>query len=166
MKARVNILAGQPDDSTHAVGASPVGSISCAVLVCAVGPHLAAEPCMNNEVIALPPCRTLAGFAVEPGCEDGLAIESLEPGTTLIVKTHNSQYRLIVLDGANHLLLVEGGAMFPKAVPAALQGACAGGSLVKTGWIGVGLRMELFADPRWVRTSRVRSVAIDNRPLL
>ena len=121
---------------------------------------------MENEVIALPPCRTLTGFVFEPGCEEGLAIESFEPGTTLIVQTRNSQYRLVVLDGPCHRVLVEGGAIFPEAVPAVLQGASASGSLLKTGWIGVGLRMELFADSRRVTTTRVRSVAIDNFPPL
>ena len=119
---------------------------------------------MENAVIALRPCRTLTDFAFEPGCEEGLAIASFEPGTTLIVQTRNSQYRLVVLDGPCHRVLVEGGTTFPEAVPAVLQGACAGGSLLKIGWIGVGLRMELFADSRWVITSRVRSVAIDNFP--
>ncbi len=118
---------------------------------------------MDNEVITLPPSRTLAGFTFEPGCEEGLAIESLESGTALIVHTENSEYRLVVLDGASHRVLVEGGAMFPDAVPAVLQGASAGGSLVKTGWIGIGLRLELFVDPKWVRTSPVRSVSCISR---
>jgi hypothetical protein len=114
---------------------------------------------MDRQAITLPPSRTLAGFAFEPGCDEGVAIESLESGTTLIVHTDNSTYRLVVLDGPNHQVLVEGGAMFPDAVPAVLQGASAGGSLVKTGWIGMGLRLELFVDPTWIRTSPVRSVS-------
>ena len=118
----------------------------------------------NEQVITLPPGRTLAGFPCEPGFDEGLAIESLESGTTLIVHTDNSEYRLVVLDGALHRVLVEGGAMFPQAVPAVLQGASAGGSIVKTGWIGVGLRMELFADPQWVMTSPVRSISRISAP--
>ena len=114
---------------------------------------------MDHEVIAFPRGRTLDGFALEPGCDEGLAIESVAPGTTLIVHTDNSTYRLVVLDGPHHHVLVEGGAMFPDAVPAVLQGASAGGSLVKTGWIGIGLRLELLVDSKWVRTSPVRSVS-------
>jgi len=111
---------------------------------------------MRNQVITLPPSRTLAGFASEQGCDDGLAMESLEPGTMLIVRTDNSEYRMVALD--HDRVLVEGGAMFPEPVPAVVQGASAGGSFVKTGWIGVGLSIELFVDPKWVRTLSVRSI--------
>jgi hypothetical protein len=114
---------------------------------------------MDNQVIGLPPSRTLAGFAIERACDEGFAIESLAPGTMLIVQTVNSEYRLIVLDNDGGVL-VEGGVMFPEPVAAVVQGASAGGSLVKTGWIGVGLRMELFVDPQWVMTSPVRSIVL------
>jgi hypothetical protein len=126
----------------------------------AAGPSLAKPSGMNNQVIALPQSRTLAGFVSEPGCDEGLAIESLAPGTMLIVQTDNSEYRMIVLDGDGRRVLVEGGVMFPEPVSAVVQGASSGGSLVKTGWIGVGLRMELFVDPRWTITSPVRSIAL------
>jgi hypothetical protein len=116
---------------------------------------------IGEKVTSVPRCRTLAGFALEAGCEEGIAIESLEPGTTLTVRTVNSQYRLIVIDGARHRVLVEGGDRFPEATPVVLQGSSADGSLVKTGWIGVGLRVELRVGPRRILTSRVRSVAID-----
>jgi hypothetical protein len=76
---------------------------------------------MRNQVITLPPSRTLAGFASEQGCDDGLAMESLEPGTMLIVRTDNSEYRMVALD--HDRVLVEGGAMFPEPVPAVVQGA-------------------------------------------
>jgi hypothetical protein len=112
---------------------------------------------MDHEAVT-PPSRTLGRFAFDRGCDEGLAIESLESGTMLIVHTDNSEYRLIVLDAARHSVLVEGGTMFPQAVGAVLQGASAGSGLVKTGWIGVGLRMELFVDPQWVMTSPVRSI--------
>jgi hypothetical protein len=115
---------------------------------------------MRNHVIALSPRRTLTGFSFGSGCDEGLAIESLAAGTMLLVRTDNSEYRLIVLDPACHRVLVEGGAMFREPVSAVVQGASAGGSLVKTGWIVVGLRIELFVDPQWVMTSPVRSVVL------
>jgi len=61
-------------------------------------------------------------------------------------------------------VLVEGGVMFPEPVSAVVQGASAGGSLLKTGWIGVGLRMELFVDPKWAITSPVRSIVLLSPP--
>ena len=115
---------------------------------------------MDNEVITVSPARTLDGFAAESSCDEGLTVESLEPGTVLTVRTDNSEYRVTVVDGARHEVLIEGGSMFPQAVAAVLQGASAGGSLVKTGWISVGLRMELFVDSHWVMTSPVRYISI------
>jgi len=119
----------------------------------------------GNAQPALVPRRcTLSGFAFEAGCSDGIAIQPLAPGTTLIVQTRNSQYRLIVLDGERPGVLVQGGALFPEATVAHLQGASAGGSLVRTGWIEVGFRMELLVGPRRIVTSPVRAVAIENLP--
>lgn len=116
----------------------------------------------NSAGALVPQCCTLSGFASNTGCNEGIAIQSLAPGTTLIMRTRNSRYRLIVLDGDRHGVLVEGGALFPLAMPARLQGASAGGSFVKTGWIGVGLRVELRVGPRRIITSPVRSVTIEH----
>lgn len=69
----------------------------------------------------------------------------------------SSRYRLVVLDGADHRVLSAGG-VFPHAVSAVLQGASNGGGLVKIGWIGVGLRMELIAEGKRIVTSPVRSI--------
>ena len=118
----------------------------------------------NDEAALVPQHCTLSGFAFEPGCSEGIAVQSLAPGTTLIVGTRNSQYRLIVLNDERRGVLVQGGAFFPDATAAHLQGSSAGGSLVKTGWIGVGLRMELLVGPRRIITSPVRSVTIEHLP--
>jgi len=118
----------------------------------------------KGQATLVPRRCTLSGFTLEAGGSDGIAIQSLAPGTTLIVQTRNSQYRLIVLDGDHQDVLVQGGALFPEATAAYLQGASAGGSLVRTGWIEVGLRMELLAGPRRIVTSPVRSVTIENLP--
>jgi hypothetical protein len=112
-------------------------------------------------VIGVPPSRTLDGFPVDEGCEEGLSIESLEAGTKLTVQTANSQYHVTVLNGAVGQVLVVGGQHFPEPTPAVLQGSTAGSSLLKAGWIGVGLHVELRVGPRLVITSRVRSVTVD-----
>ena len=117
------------------------------------------------EIARVPWCRTLSGFVVEADDEEGVAIESLEPGTALTVQTLNSQYRLIVTDGEQGQVLVEGTARFPEPTPAVVQGSSAGGSLLKTGWIGPGLHMELRVGSHRVITSRVRTVTVD-LPLL
>jgi hypothetical protein len=119
---------------------------------------------IGGSSTAVPAYCTLEGFVHEAGGGDGLAIESLDVGTSLIVSTCNSQYRLIVLDGPRRSVMVKGGLLLPEATPACLQGASVGGSFVRTGWIGVGLRLEILVDRKRIVTSRVRSVTVESVP--
>ena len=64
--------------------------------------------------------------------------------TTLHVHTRNSLYRIII--SAGDAVLVEGGEFFPALTPAHFSGASVGGSFLKVGWIGIGLRMEILVD--------------------
>lgn len=70
-----------------------------------------------------------------------------------------------VVDPARCRLLVEGGAHLAEATPVTLQGATAGGYLVKVGWIAKGLRMELTTPDRRLITSRVESIAVHSQAL-
>lgn len=94
---------------------------------------------------------------------DGVAINSLEPGTTLVVHTHNSQYRFVILFDPP-IALVQGGAMFPDPTVVRLEGATDGGSALKIGWILVGFRMEMWVGGVYITSSRVRSVSIESVP--
>jgi hypothetical protein len=119
---------------------------------------------VGGSSTAVPSYCTLEGFVHEAGGGDGLAVESLDVGTSLIVSTCNSQYRLIVLDGPRRSVMVKGGLLLPEATQACLQGASVGGSFVRTGWIGVGLRLEILVDRKRIVTSRVRSVTVESVP--
>ena len=118
-------------------------------------------PASAGTVGVVPPHCTLEGFALEPGCVDGVALEALEPDTVLIVRTRYSSYRLVVLDGAERRVLLTGGSHFPESTEVRVDGATAGGSSLKIGWIGVGLRLEMTAGRRRITTSRVESVTIE-----
>jgi hypothetical protein len=107
---------------------------------------------------------SLTGFARGVGSGVGVSIRALLPGTSLIVLTRNSRYRIIVLEGGGDRVLVQGGARFPSAAPALLQGATAGGSFLKTGAIEVGLRLELTVGRERIVTSTVRAVEIEKLP--
>jgi hypothetical protein len=109
----------------------------------------------------LPSCRTLDGFALESSDRNGLAIETLEAGVALVVKTRHSSYRLVVLDADRHLVLAEGG-IFPEPTVVQLTGATFGGSALKLGWILVGLRVEFGLSTRQITSSPVQSVAIES----
>jgi len=108
---------------------------------------------------------TLAGFAESAGDADGMAIDELAPGTTLIVNTRNSQYRLVMLVEPQ-LALVQGGAMFPEPTMVRIDGATAGGSALKKGWILVGFEIEMWLGSVRIRSTTVRSVRIESVPPL
>ena len=101
---------------------------------------------------------TLNGFVEETGNIRGLYLRDVEPLTTLIVRTRNSRYRIIMRRDTS--AVVQGGQFFPDATPGRIDGSGFGGSFLKVGWIGIGLRMEIFADGRRIITSPVRDISI------
>ena len=112
----------------------------------------------------LPGCRTLDGFALRSTERSGLTITDLEPGVTLIVKTRYSSYRLVILDAAQRLVMVDGG-VFPEATVVTLSGATFGGSALKVGWIVEGLRLE-FCDGMLILTPHITRIAAECEPWL
>ena len=88
---------------------------------------------------------------------EGVDLHQLPPSAVLLVLTRNSLYRIVVTEGSH--VYVQGGRFFPDPTPAHLDGASLGGSFLRIGWIGVGLRMELRAEGKRIVTSPVRAVA-------
>ena len=86
----------------------------------------------------------------------GITLESLAPFDSLRVTTLNSDYRIFLLDPKTGRALVEGGC-FPEPVEAVVNGSNFGGSTLRVGWIGTGLRLEMWVDNRLVSTSPVQS---------
>jgi hypothetical protein len=111
----------------------------------------------------LPSFRTLDGFALESRGTQGLTVETLDAGATLLVKTRHSSYRVVILDGRQRLVVVEGG-VFPEPTVVRLSGATFGGSALKLGWILVGLRLEFGVGAGQITSSTVESVEIDSDP--
>jgi hypothetical protein len=112
----------------------------------------------------MPPIGTLDEFGLDSSCEDGVTLSDLEPGTRITVATRNSTYRLDVIDGAKGRVTVVGGTVFPEHTNVRVEGSTDGGSVIKAGWIGVGMRLEMTNGMRRITTSRVQAVEID-RPL-
>ena len=105
---------------------------------------------------------TLEGFAKATDAVQGVYLRDLEPLTRLVVRTCNSEYQFLV--SASGEVLVEGGRFFDHPTPAVLEGASLGGSFLKVGWIGVGLRMEIRDASRRIVTSPVRHIATEDVP--
>jgi len=108
----------------------------------------------------LPSYRTLDGFSTQSNDRNGLAIQTVDDGTAIRVKTRHSSYRLVVLDRRQHLVCAEGG-VFPEPTVVRIAGATFGGSTLKVGWIVEGLRLEFGLGPRQIVSSPVQSVVIE-----
>ena len=106
--------------------------------------------------------QTLDDFAEQAGCHNGVRFTSLDAGTVLHVQTRRSRYRLVVTEAPN-TVLITGGAFCPEPVEARLvvATATATGGVVKTGWIGVGLRLEMRLGSDRLTTSPVENITID-----
>ena len=110
---------------------------------------------------ALPRAATLDGF-VESASGDGISLRDLEPLTSLIVITCNTHYRIVV--SRENAIQVQGGRFFPELTSAQLEGSSAGGSFLKVAWIGVGMRMEIFAHGQRIVTSQVQRIMREGAP--
>ena len=110
----------------------------------------------------LPRLCTLEGFREEVDRRGGMDLSELEPLTRLKVRTHNTLYQLIVLSPWESRVLMQGGRFFAEPVEASLGGSSYGGCMLKTRWIGLGMRMEIHGQDSHIVTSPVRSVQVED----
>jgi hypothetical protein len=108
--------------------------------------------------------QPLDAFVYESGCAGGIDFHSLEVGTVVDVHTKYSHYRLVVLDAESTSALVTGGRLFQESTEVRIEGATSGGTAIKPGFIGVGLRLEMSNGSTRITTSVVESVATDPPP--
>jgi hypothetical protein len=111
---------------------------------------------MNDTTTCVSRAATLTGFTSAVSSTNGLQLRDLPPMTTLLVRTRNSEDRIVVSSGDE--VLVKGGHFFPALTEARFSGASVGGSFLKVGWIGIGLRMEILAEGRRIVTSPVYDI--------
>ena len=106
-----------------------------------------------------PRAATLDGFVDDVAGAHGIHLREVEPLTTVVVRTHNSCYRILITH--DNTAIVRGGAFFPEPTPARIDGSGFSGTLLKVGWIGVGLRMEIFTNGQRIITSPVGDVMLE-----
>ena len=99
---------------------------------------------------------TLDGFVAAISAGAGVALGAVEPLTSLIVETRNTRYHIIVTRSDE--IVIQGGTFFPDPTPAHFEGASLGSSLLRLGWIGLGLRMEIRAGGQRIVTTPVRTI--------
>ena len=86
-------------------------------------------------------------------------LRHLPPFTILLVRTVNSLYRMVIIQGPE--VYVQGGAYFPDPTSAYLDGSGIGGSWLRVGWISVGLLVQIRSADRCVITSPVCAITIE-----
>ena len=89
----------------------------------------------------------------------GVDLRDLPPLTTLLVRTANSLYRMVITRWPE--VYIQGGDFFPDPTAAYVDGASSGGSCLRAGWIGVGLLVELRSAGRRVTTSPVVAITTE-----
>ena len=108
--------------------------------------------------------QPLDAFVYETGYAGGIDFSSLEVGAVLNVHTRYSHYRLAVLDAAEKRALVTGGRLFPESTEVRIEGSTSGGTAIKPGFIGIGLRLEMSNGSTRITTSVVQSMWLDRSP--
>lgn len=110
---------------------------------------------------AIPRYCDLDGVAeISPSLE-GLTLMTLKACDTIHVRTRNSVYELFMLDPESGRALARGGEYFAEPAEVTVSGSTFGGCMLKVGWLGVGLRMEIYANGQRTVTSPVQSLSVE-----
>jgi hypothetical protein len=110
----------------------------------------------------IPRYCALDGVAEISPLLEGVTLMALEACDTIHVRTRNSDYEVFILDPKSRRALVRGGECFAEPVEATVCGSTFGGCMLKVGWLGVGLRMEIYANGQRTVTSPVQSLRVEH----
>lgn len=105
-------------------------------------------------------CTLDGGAEISPLLE-GVTLMTLEACDTIRARTRNSDYEIFLLDPKSGRALVRGGEYFTEPVEATVSGSTFGGCMLKLGWLGVGLRMEIYLNGKRTVTSPVQSLRVE-----
>jgi hypothetical protein len=109
-------------------------------------------------------CRDCWAFDHESIASDvnnsDVVLETLSPFDTILLRTHNSEYRILLLDPKTGRALVEGGDYLVEPSEALVRGSAAPGYEFKAGVLSIGCRLEMWVDERALLTSPIESVSM------
>ena len=111
----------------------------------------------RESTLAIAASGVLSAWTRHDWC-DGIHVADLVALETLVVRTQNSVYEIVLVAADSASVLVRGGAFFPVFTPARLAGSSLGGAFLKLHSIHVGFRIELSTESGFIVTSPVRSV--------
>jgi hypothetical protein len=120
------------------------------------------RPGVEKNMCAIPRyCDLERVIEISPLLE-GVSLITLEACDTIHVRTRNSAYEIFLLDPNSGRAFVRGGEYFAEPVEATVSGSTFGGCMLKAGWLGVGLRMEIYANGQRTVTSPVQSLRVEH----
>jgi hypothetical protein len=79
----------------------------------------------------------------------------------ICARTLNSCYYIFLLEPDSGRALIQGGRYFSEPVEATVSGSTFGGCMLKMGWLGVGLRIEICLKGQRIVTSPVQSLGVE-----
>lgn len=96
--------------------------------------------------------------AVNDSCE--IMLQRLISFDTILVRTHHSEYRILLLDPGTGRALIEGGSYLPEPSEGLVKGSAVPGEAFNAGAISVGGRLELWVNGKVFLTSTIKSVEV------
>ena len=118
------------------------------------------EDC-GKQIHLIPRCSSLERLTDLNKSLEGFELATLATFDTVLVRTVNSEYRIFMLDPETGQALLEGGKL-TEPIEVTVLGSSFGGSILRTGWIGVGVRIEALAREGYIRTSPVQSLIVEH----
>jgi hypothetical protein len=93
--------------------------------------------------------------------EVGIDVHKLPAGTTVLVITKNNLYKLVKAAERKHVI-AQGGKYLLEPTEVVFTGSTFGGSMLKIGWIGYGMLMEMFLldQNKRIKTSPVNAARV------
>ena len=109
----------------------------------------------------IPRYCTLDGVTEISPTLEGVTLMRLEACDMIHARTRNSAYEIFLLEPKSGRAIVRGGKYFAEPKEATVSGSTFGGCMLKVGWLGVGLRMEIYENGHRTVTSPLQSLRVD-----
>jgi hypothetical protein len=95
----------------------------------------------------VPSYSVLEGFSELSSMSQSVDLKQLTSRDVIRLRTLNSEYRIELIDPPTQRVIVQGGSFFLEPTEAIIRGSTCGGSMLKLGWIVVGLQLEFAYHP-------------------
>jgi len=109
----------------------------------------------------IPRYGTLEGVTEISPTLDGVTLMTLEACDMIQARTRNSVYEIFLLEPKSGRAMVRGGKHFAEPMEGTVSGSTFGGCMLKIGWLGVGLRMEIYANGHRTVTTPIQSLRVE-----